>query len=111
MGETTIFTERFEFEGMLRAMEKYKVTYMPVSPPLVLALTKSDLTNKYDISSLLMLGSGGAPLGKEVAERFKEKFPTVELCSSLWADRDRRRSCQGDRARGDSSVRDSRSPF
>ncbi|MFQ6650865.1 hypothetical protein Gotur_023003 [Gossypium turneri] len=79
MGETTIFTERFEFEGMLRAIEKYKVTYMPVSPPLVLALTKSDLTNKYDISSLLMLGSGGAPLGKEVAERFKEKFPTVEL--------------------------------
>ncbi|KAK8261803.1 hypothetical protein V6Z12_D13G213400 [Gossypium hirsutum] len=77
MGETTIFTERFEFEGMLRAMEKYKVTYMPVSPPLVLALTKSDLTNKYDISSLLMLGSGGAPLGKEVAERFKEKFPTA----------------------------------
>ncbi|TYH35839.1 hypothetical protein ES332_D13G221800v1 [Gossypium tomentosum] len=81
MGETTIFTERFEFEGMLSAMEKYKVTYMPVSPPLVLALTKSDLTNKYDISSLLMLGSGGAPLGKEVAERFREKFPTVELCS------------------------------
>ncbi|PPD67102.1 hypothetical protein GOBAR_DD36018 [Gossypium barbadense] len=81
MGETTIFTERFEFEGMLSAMEKYKVTYMPVSPPLVLALTKSDLTNKYDISSLLMLRSGGAPLGKEVAERFREKFPTVELCS------------------------------
>ncbi|MBA0616594.1 hypothetical protein Godav_016633, partial [Gossypium davidsonii] len=79
MGETTIFTERFEFEGMLRAIEKYKVTYMPVSPPLVLALTKSDLTNKYDISSLLMLGSSGALLGKEVAERFKEKFPTVEL--------------------------------
>ncbi|KAB2015014.1 hypothetical protein ES319_D09G267900v1 [Gossypium barbadense] len=79
MGETVVFTERFEFEGMLRAIEKYKVTYMPVSPPLVLALTKSDLTNKYDISSLLMLGSGGAPLGKEVAERFKEKFPAVEL--------------------------------
>ncbi|TYH04315.1 hypothetical protein ES288_A09G288300v1 [Gossypium darwinii] len=79
MGETAVFTERFEFEGMLRAIEKYKVTYMPVSPPLVLALTKSDLTNKYDISSLLMLGSGGAPLGKEVAERFKEKFPAVEL--------------------------------
>ncbi|XP_022729596.1 4-coumarate--CoA ligase-like 9 isoform X1 [Durio zibethinus] len=79
MGETVVFTKRFEFEGMLRAIEKYKITYMPVSPPLVLAFIKSDLTNKYDLSSLLLLGSGGAPLGKEVAERFKEKFPTVEL--------------------------------
>ncbi|KAK8478687.1 hypothetical protein V6N13_040465 [Hibiscus sabdariffa] len=79
MGQTAVFTQRFDFEGMLRAIEKYKVTYMPVSPPLVLALIKSDLTNKYDLSSLMLLGSGGAPLGKEVAERFKEKFPTVEL--------------------------------
>ncbi|XWS51377.1 hypothetical protein CRYUN_Cryun12cG0171400 [Craigia yunnanensis] len=79
MGETAVFTERFEFEGMLRAIEKYKITYMPVSPPLIVALTKSDLTKKYDLSSLLLLGSGGAPLGKEVAERFKEKFPTMEL--------------------------------
>ncbi|OMP11430.1 AMP-dependent synthetase/ligase [Corchorus capsularis] len=79
LGETAVFMERFDFEGMLRAIEKYKITYMPVSPPLVVALVKSDLTKKYDLSSLLLLGSGGAPLGKEVAERFKEKFPDVEL--------------------------------
>ncbi|XVE56627.1 hypothetical protein DITRI_Ditri04bG0025900 [Diplodiscus trichospermus] len=79
MGESVVFMERFEFEGMLRAIEKYKITYMPVSPPLVVAFTKSDLTKKYDLSSLMLLGSGGAPLGKEVAERFKEKFPTVGL--------------------------------
>ncbi|XVE54515.1 hypothetical protein DITRI_Ditri03aG0088200 [Diplodiscus trichospermus] len=78
-GETSVITERFEFDGMLRVIEKYKITYMPVSPPLVVAFTKSDLTKRYDLSSLLLLGSGGAPLGKEVAERFKEKFPTVEL--------------------------------
>ncbi|XP_017973556.1 PREDICTED: 4-coumarate--CoA ligase-like 9 isoform X1 [Theobroma cacao] len=79
MGQSVVFTERFEFEGMLRAIEKYRITYMPVSPPLVVALSKSDLTKKYDLSSLLLLGCGGAPLGKEVVERFKEKFPAVEL--------------------------------
>ena len=79
MGETVVFTERFEYEEMLRAIEKYKITYMPVSPPLVVAFIKLELTKKYDLSSLLLLGSGGAPLGKEVAERFKEKFPIVEL--------------------------------
>ncbi|XVF49668.1 hypothetical protein PTKIN_Ptkin04bG0031500 [Pterospermum kingtungense] len=79
MGETAVFAERFDFEEMLKGIEKYKVTNMPVSPPLVVALTKSDLTKKYDLSSLQLLGCGGAPLGKEVAERFKEKFPIVEL--------------------------------
>ncbi|XVF11566.1 hypothetical protein REPUB_Repub08aG0038800 [Reevesia pubescens] len=79
MGETAVFMEKFDFEEMLRAIEKYKITYMPVSPPLVVAFMKSDLTKKYDLSSLLLLGSGGAPLAKEVAERFKEKFPNVEL--------------------------------
>ncbi|RDX71078.1 4-coumarate--CoA ligase-like 9, partial [Mucuna pruriens] len=79
LGETLIFMQRFDFQGMLRAVEKYKITYMPVSPPLVLALAKSDLVNKYDLSSLRFLGSGGAPLGKEVSEDFKAKFPNVEI--------------------------------
>lgn len=79
MGETVVLMERFDFEGMLKAVEKYKINYMPVSPPLILALVKSDLTKKYDLSSLLGLGCGGAPLGKDVADRFKEKFPQVEI--------------------------------
>jgi len=52
---------------------------MPVSPPLIVAFVKSDLTEKYDLSSLRSLGCGGAPLGKEVADNFKEKFPHVEI--------------------------------
>ncbi|PRQ17033.1 putative AMP-dependent synthetase/ligase, AMP-binding enzyme domain-containing protein [Rosa chinensis] len=78
-GETLVLTERFEFEGMLKAVERFKVTHMPVSPPLIVALTKSELTKKYDLSSLRLLGSGGAPLGKDVAERFIQKFPNVEI--------------------------------
>ena len=74
-----VLMERFELEGMLRAVEKYKVTYMPVSPPLVVALVKSDLVNKYDISSLRGLGCGGAPLGKETAQLFNAKFPSVDI--------------------------------
>lgn len=79
MGETTVITERFDFEKMLAAVEKYRVTYMPVSPPLVVAMAKSDLALKYDLSSLELLACGGAPLGKEVAERFKSRFPNVAI--------------------------------
>lgn len=79
MGETIVLMERFDFEGMLRAVERYKVTYMPVSPPLVVALAKSEVVARYDLSSLRVLGCGGAPLGKEVAERFGVRFPGVEI--------------------------------
>lgn len=79
LGETLVLMDRFDFEGMLRAVEKYKVTYMPVSPPLVVALAKSELVAKCDLSSLRMLGCGGAPLGKEVSERFRDRFPSVEI--------------------------------
>lgn len=78
-GETLVLMERFDFENMLKAVEKYKVTYMPVSPPLVVAMAKSDLVPKYDLSSLLLIGSGGAPLGKEVAKSFTARFPHVEI--------------------------------
>jgi acyl-CoA synthetase (AMP-forming)/AMP-acid ligase II len=79
LGETLVVMERFDFEKMLMTVEKYKITYMPVSPPLVVAMVKSDLVNKYDISSLELLGCGGAALGKEVAENFASKFPTIEI--------------------------------
>ncbi|KAI7740388.1 hypothetical protein M8C21_012735 [Ambrosia artemisiifolia] len=79
LGETLILMERFDFNNMLKAVERYKVTYMPVSPPLVVAMAKSELVPKYDLSSLLLIGCGGAPLGKEVAKRFAVRFPHVEI--------------------------------
>ncbi|KAF8010514.1 hypothetical protein BT93_J1214 [Corymbia citriodora subsp. variegata] len=78
-GATVILMGKFEFEAVLKAVEKYRVDLLPVSPPIVLALVKSELIGKYDLSSLRVVMSGGAPLGKEVSERFQQKFPTVEL--------------------------------
>ncbi|KAF8390607.1 hypothetical protein HHK36_025134 [Tetracentron sinense] len=77
--ETLVLMEKFDFEGMLRAVEAYGVTYMPVSPPLVVAMAKLEVVRKYDLSSLLLVGCGGAPLGKEVSERFVARFPNVEI--------------------------------
>ncbi|KAL8464223.1 hypothetical protein ACS0TY_033943 [Phlomoides rotata] len=79
MGESLVLMGKFDFVKMLEAVERYKVTSMPVAPPIISAMIKSDLVDKYDLSSLQVLGSGGAPLGKEVADRFRAKFPHVEI--------------------------------
>lgn len=78
-GRTLVLTERFDFEQVLKVVERYRVSDMPVSPTIILTLLKSDLTNKYDLSSLRRFSCGGAPLSKEVAEKFKRKFPQAEI--------------------------------
>ncbi|CAL9163057.1 unnamed protein product [Musa hybrid cultivar] len=79
LGETIVLMERFDFGAMLRAVERHRVTFMPVSPPLVVAMAKSDEAARRDLSSLRVLGCGGAPLGRDVAERFAARFPHVEI--------------------------------
>ncbi|ERN13642.1 hypothetical protein AMTR_s00049p00100670 [Amborella trichopoda] len=79
LGETMVLMPKFEFFVLLRAVEKYRVTYMLMAPPLVVALAQVDEVLKYDLGSLEMIGSGGAPLGKGVIEKFAKRFPKVEV--------------------------------
>ncbi|XP_042501608.1 4-coumarate--CoA ligase-like 9 isoform X2 [Macadamia integrifolia] len=77
--ETMVLMERFDFEGTLRAVEAYKVDFMPLSPPLLVEMAKSEVVKKYDLSSLQVVWCGGAPLGKEAIERFVSRFPNVTI--------------------------------
>ncbi|CZR58540.1 related to 4-coumarate--CoA ligase [Phialocephala subalpina] len=71
--------KKFDFVQWLEAIQKYRVTGLPMVPPLVVALAKSPLTKKYDLSSVKEIGSGAAPLSGEV----------IEECEALWPTRDR----------------------
>ncbi|XP_077227274.1 4-coumarate--CoA ligase-like 9 [Tasmannia lanceolata] len=79
LGQTSVLMERFDFVAMLRVVEKFRVNGMVVTPPLVVAMVKSEEVGNYDLSSLMAVGCGGAPLGKEVAEQFRSKLPNVEI--------------------------------
>ena len=78
-GDTAVFLERFDFISMLKTIEKHRVTHMAVPPPLIIAMLKSDAVEKVDLSSLEIVCCGGAPLGREVAERFAKRFPHIQL--------------------------------
>ncbi|XP_040258668.2 4-coumarate--CoA ligase-like 5 [Aegilops tauschii subsp. strangulata] len=79
MGETAVLMERFDFGAALRAIERYRATLLPAAPPVLVAMIKSEEARRRDLSSLLVIGVGGAPLGREVAERFVAVFPNVQI--------------------------------
>ncbi|XP_034704205.1 4-coumarate--CoA ligase-like 5 [Vitis riparia] len=76
-GTTTVVMPRFDSKAMLDAIQAYQVSNIPAVPPVILGLVKN--SSSCDLSSLRRVGSGAAPLSKEVAEGFREKFPWVEL--------------------------------
>jgi acyl-CoA synthetase (AMP-forming)/AMP-acid ligase II len=73
-GATVVTLPRFDFEGFLQTIQQYRVTYTIVVPPVALALAGHPLVGHYDLSSLRLLGVGGAPLGAEVEQRCAERL-------------------------------------
>lgn len=65
-GFTLVSMSRFDFVQFLECIQKYRVTYAPLVPPIVLGLAKHPAVDQYDLSSLRQIGSGAAPLGAEV---------------------------------------------
>jgi len=67
-GSTLIVMTRFDFEAFLGAIEKYRITRLYLVPPIVLALSKSPVVDKYDFSSVRNVLAGAAPLGAALSK-------------------------------------------
>ncbi|CAH8385812.1 unnamed protein product [Eruca vesicaria subsp. sativa] len=78
-GSVLVSLARFELELLLKNIEKYRVTWLWVVPPVFLALAKQSVVKKYDLSSLKYIGSGAAPLGKDLMEECGRNIPNVVL--------------------------------
>ncbi|ESQ38078.1 hypothetical protein EUTSA_v10028563mg [Eutrema salsugineum] len=78
-GNAVISMAKFELETLLKNIEKYRVTQLWVVPPVFLALSKQSIVKKYDLSSLKYIGSGAAPLGKDLMEECGRNISNVVL--------------------------------
>lgn len=67
-GATVVTMPRFDLEQCLQILQKYRVTFASVVPPIVLAFAKHPLVDEYDLSRLRTLFSGAAPLNEALAE-------------------------------------------
>ncbi|KAF5744748.1 4-coumarate--CoA ligase-like 7 isoform X1 [Tripterygium wilfordii] len=78
-GNALVSLGKFDFEMVLKTVERYKVTNLWIVPPIVLALAKQSVVKKFDLSSLKQIGSGAAPLGKDLMEECAKNLPTATV--------------------------------
>ncbi|KAL6716170.1 hypothetical protein ACLMJK_005736 [Lecanora helva] len=67
-GLTTIVMPKFSLENFCSLVQRHKITFAYIVPPVVLLLAKHPLVANYDMSSLRMLNSGAAPLTRELVD-------------------------------------------
>jgi acyl-CoA synthetase (AMP-forming)/AMP-acid ligase II len=79
-GGTVVVMPRFDLQEFLELVQKYRITILPLVPPIVLGLVKHPLVAKYDLSSVRLVFSGAAPLGEDIARELSGKLgcPVVQ---------------------------------
>lgn len=83
-GASVLMMPKFEIGAMLGLIERHKVSVAAVVPPLVLALAKNPVVESYDLSSIRIVISGAAPLGKELETALRCRLPQAILGQVNW---------------------------
>lgn len=73
-GGTILVMPRFDMQEFLAGVQKYRVTILPLVPPIVLGLVKHPAAAQADLSSVRLVFSGAAPLGEEIARELSRKL-------------------------------------
>ena len=58
---------KFDFLQVLEYVQKYRITDFTMVPPIAVALAKHPAVKNFDLSSIESIGSGAAPLGRDVS--------------------------------------------
>ncbi|RLN17663.1 hypothetical protein C2845_PM02G37200 [Panicum miliaceum] len=74
-GNAVVVMPRFHMDAVMAAVERHRVTHLFCVPPVMIALAKLGWAGKHDLSSLRFIGTGAAPLGKDVMEVVARNFP------------------------------------
>jgi acyl-CoA synthetase (AMP-forming)/AMP-acid ligase II len=73
-GATIVTMPRFDLDGLLEILEKHRVTWLHIAPPIVLAFATAPQVAERDTSALKMVISGAAPLDEDLSRRAEERI-------------------------------------
>lgn len=64
----------FDLKLFLETVQRHRITFIYVAPPIIVRLATDDTVNNYDLTSIRMMTSGAAPLTKELTDRVSKKY-------------------------------------
>jgi acyl-CoA synthetase (AMP-forming)/AMP-acid ligase II len=73
-GVTMVTMPRFEPEAFLQAIQDHRITRLYAVPTMIVLLAKSPLVDRYDLSSLRSIISGGAALEPDLARLCQQRL-------------------------------------
>ena len=73
-GQTVVTMPRFDFEAFLDLLQTHRVNKAFLVPPILVALAKHPLVERYDLSALKRIVSGAAPLGDDLGRAVAERL-------------------------------------
>ena len=78
-GATVVTMPRFDPLAFLRQLERHRVTYLAVPPPVAALLATHPAVDDRDLSALELVVCGGAPLPPEIQGRLQERLPRCAI--------------------------------
>jgi acyl-CoA synthetase (AMP-forming)/AMP-acid ligase II len=74
-GSTVVTMPRFDPEHFFALIQRHRVTVLAVPPPVIALLASHPMAKEYDLSSLELIVSGGAPLGAGLQRAVAARYP------------------------------------
>jgi len=73
-GSSIVMMDRLTMEGLFSAIEREKITFIAAVPRLFMGMIFYEKASKYDVSSLSLFITGGAPMPADFLPVFEKKF-------------------------------------
>ena len=76
VGSFTCAIPAFDLDLFCRKIEQYKATWTHIVPPVAIALASSDISARYELSSLKLIIVSAAPTKRDLQMKLKARFGT-----------------------------------
>ncbi|WPP68916.1 AMP-binding protein [Acinetobacter pittii] len=71
---TLVTLAKMVFTDFLSLIQNQKVTYLYIAPPIAVPLTKNQIVDNYDLSSLRSILTAAAPLDEKLSDELQRRF-------------------------------------
>lgn len=79
IGMPVVIMARFDMRAFCEKVVEYRATIALLVPPIILLLSNSPIAQEYNMNTLKIIQSGGAPLSADLARQVCSRWPNLRI--------------------------------